>query len=475
MIADIADLAEAEQAAVVTVHPTPVGFRHELARRAVEGTLPMLARMALNEEVLAALLAREAPDLDRIVHHAVQAGADAVVVDARAGGRAPGLRGRAPRTRVRSCTASSSTTPSCCPSNVARRSARPTRGRCSTPTGGTTPSDAAERAVRIREELGEPGPLGWALAFLAMQYQTDHRMGPARESAERALPVLDAVGDTVEHASALVFLAILFTVVDRERDGRELAGAALGTPCRRSRARRTRREPPGAVAGRGGRGRAGVADRTPELAHAAAALLPRTEQPGRAWQRGELLRYLKRLGAPAEPFPGCPEVFATGLRGDWRAAADLWGDIGDPYERALELADSGAPEPTLEALAVLDALGAAPAATLVRRRLRALGVERLPRGPQPATRRNPAGLTSRQVEILRLVADGLTNAEIAERLVVSVRTVDHHVSAVLQKLGVPSRQAARAAAGALTCWADPRASGPIACAPPAGARRWPCR
>ena len=141
-------------------------------------------------------------------------------------------------------------------------------------------------------------------------------------------------------------------------------------------------------------------------------------------------------------------MFATGLRGDWRGAAELWGDIGDPYERALELADSGAPGPTLEALAVLDALGAAPFATLVRRRLRALGVERLPRGPQPATRRNPAGLTSRQVEILRLVADGLTNAEIAARLVVSVRTVDHHVSAVLQKLGVPSRQAARAAAGA---------------------------
>ena len=192
----------------------------------------------------------------------------------------------------------------------------------------------------------------------------------------------------------------------------------------------------------------------PELAHAATALLPRTEQPGRAWQRGELLRYLKRLGAQAEPFPGCPEVFAAGLRGDWRGAADLWADIGDPYERALELADSGAPEPTLEALAVLDALGAAPAATLVRRRLRARWVERLPAGPQPATRRNPAGLTSRQVEILRLVADGLTNAEIAEHLVVSVRTVDHHVSAVLQKLGVPSRQAARAAAGALDLWAD---------------------
>ena len=73
----------------------------------------------------------------------------------------------------------------------------------------------------------------------------------------------------------------------------------------------------------------------------------------------------------------------------------------------------------------------------------------LPRGPQPATRRNPAGLTGRQAEDLRLLVDGLTNAEIAERLVVSVRTVDHHVSAALQKLGVPSRQAARDAAAGL--------------------------
>ena len=70
----------------------------------------------------------------------------------------------------------------------------------------------------------------------------------------------------------------------------------------------------------------------------------------------------------------------------------------------------------------------------------------LPRGPQAATRANEAGLTGRQLEILRLLADGRTNAEIAELLVLSVRTVDHHVSAVLQKLGVTSRKDAAAAA-----------------------------
>ena len=82
----------------------------------------------------------------------------------------------------------------------------------------------------------------------------------------------------------------------------------------------------------------------------------------------------------------------------------------------------------------------------MRRNLRRAGVTVIPRGPKPTTRKDPAGLTDRQVEILRLLADGRTNAEIAARLVLSVRTVDHHVSAVLQKLGVPGRREAIAAA-----------------------------
>jgi DNA-binding CsgD family transcriptional regulator/tetratricopeptide (TPR) repeat protein len=176
-------------------------------------------------------------------------------------------------------------------------------------------------------------------------------------------------------------------------------------------------------------------------------LLERTNRPGAPVWRGELLMYLRRLGYPAEPFAGCPEPYAAALRGDWRAAADAWLGAGDPYERAVTLAESGQVEPTLEALTILDGLGARPAVAMVRRRLRGLGVTRLPRRPQPGTLANPAGLTDRQLEILRLVADGLSNAEIAQRLVVSIRTVDHHVSAILAKLGVSTRRdaAARAA------------------------------
>jgi DNA-binding NarL/FixJ family response regulator len=89
-------------------------------------------------------------------------------------------------------------------------------------------------------------------------------------------------------------------------------------------------------------------------------------------------------------------------------------------------------------------MGAAPAAAIIARKLRVLGERGLPRGPRRATRANPAGLTPRELDVLALVAEGLRNAQIAERLFVSEKTVDHHVSAILRKLDVSSRtEAAR--------------------------------
>jgi DNA-binding NarL/FixJ family response regulator len=134
-------------------------------------------------------------------------------------------------------------------------------------------------------------------------------------------------------------------------------------------------------------------------------------------------------------------------RGDWRRAAELWREAGAPYHEAVALSESPDDADQLEALAILDRIGAVPLARRIRAGLRERGVRSIPRGPSTATRANPEGLTERQVAVLRLMAEGLTNAAIADRLVVSVRTVDSHVAAVLAKLGVQSRQdAVRAAA-----------------------------
>jgi DNA-binding CsgD family transcriptional regulator len=188
--------------------------------------------------------------------------------------------------------------------------------------------------------------------------------------------------------------------------------------------------------------------RTEAVAGVRDAVLARTREPGAAALRGEFLRYLARLGEPiagpatAGMLPG----HVAGLAGDWEAAARDWRAVGDRYEEALELAESGKAEPTLEAVRLLDDLGASAAGVRVRARLRDLGVTAIPRGPQASTRANPAGLTDRQRDVLTLLIEGLTSAEIADRLVLSVRTVDNHVAAVLDKFGVSSRRDAVARA-----------------------------
>ncbi|HUH07069.1 MAG TPA: AAA family ATPase [Egibacteraceae bacterium] len=162
---------------------------------------------------------------------------------------------------------------------------------------------------------------------------------------------------------------------------------------------------------------------------------------------GPLRWRLPLLGLPADPGGVLVEPERTSLSGDWRTAARGWDALGMPFEHAIELLRSGEQAPALEALQIFERLGAGPAARTARMALRDLGLRTIPRGPMSATRANPLGLTARQAEVLELLADGLTNAEIAEHLVVSVRTVDHHVSTVLQKLGVSSRkQAAERAA-----------------------------
>ena len=148
-------------------------------------------------------------------------------------------------------------------------------------------------------------------------------------------------------------------------------------------------------------------------------------------------------------------VTALALRtvrlGAW---AELWRSLGCAYEAALVLTSADKDELLLRAFSELQRLGAATAAALVGRRLRARGVRGLPRGPRAATRRNSHGLTARELDVLRLLAEGLRNTVIAERLYVSPRTVDYHVSSVLRKLDARSRGEAVAAARRLELMQD---------------------
>jgi DNA-binding CsgD family transcriptional regulator/tetratricopeptide (TPR) repeat protein len=141
--------------------------------------------------------------------------------------------------------------------------------------------------------------------------------------------------------------------------------------------------------------------------------------------------------------------YALEIAGDWSAAAACGQELGFCYEAALASAESENEDTVLEAIDQLGQLGARPAAAIAARRLRKRGVRGVPRGPRPATRENPAGLTARELEVLALLAEGLRNTQIAERLVVSQKTVDHHVSAILRKLDVRTRGEASAQAARL--------------------------
>jgi DNA-binding CsgD family transcriptional regulator len=160
---------------------------------------------------------------------------------------------------------------------------------------------------------------------------------------------------------------------------------------------------------------------------------------------GELGLWRRRAGVVEQLDLDVPEPYAAQLAGDWRAAAEQWAAIGRPYDEALALADGDAAA-RHRALDHLHELGAAPAAAIVARRLRAKGARGLRRGPRRTTRDNPANLTPREVEVLALLEQGLRNKQIAERLFVSAKTVDHHVAAILRKLGVHTRGEAGAAA-----------------------------
>ena len=185
----------------------------------------------------------------------------------------------------------------------------------------------------------------------------------------------------------------------------------------------------------------------------------RAGRPGigwrRPWLRGEAATWLRRTGSDRAARPGLAEPYQLQLDGDWRGAAKLWDEIGCRYDAALALLDSSQEAALRQALEICQGLGATATASIIRRTMRKLGVRSIPAGHHAATREHPIRPNPPRRGNPRPYRAGRTYAEIAARLVISAKTVDHHVSAILAKLGVRTRHAAAEAAMSLTTAGPP--------------------
>jgi DNA-binding CsgD family transcriptional regulator len=261
----------------------------------------------------------------------------------------------------------------------------------------------------------------------------------------------DIARDLLEHPGITQMVALPVVGVLEARTGRISARATLELAWETARAANEfQRVAPTAIAIAEHRWISG------EPVAAAAGLrdaLEKAADLGFPWYVGSLAFWLWKLGELAELPPDLPEPYRLVVEGDARAAADLWSAIGAPYERAIALTHGDA-EARLEALRVFEDLQANAVAAKLRKSLREEGVP-VPRGKGRATRDHAAGLTARQAEILHLLHEELSNVEIADRLFLSLRTVEHHVSAVLAKLDCSSRADAVAKATRQGLLAEP--------------------
>ncbi|CAM3801102.1 AAA family ATPase [Smaragdicoccus niigatensis] len=185
-----------------------------------------------------------------------------------------------------------------------------------------------------------------------------------------------------------------------------------------------------------------MTDRVDErVSEIAVAELPRlASAPGAGWAAGNLAVWLRRVEL-AVPDVAVAEPYRLSLGGHFAEAASWWHLAGDPFSEAMCWTDSPATDDRVRGVALLDRLGAVGTADRLRVALRQGGLTVLPQRPRGTTRANPGGLTNRQLDVARLIARGLSNNEIAARLYISPKTADHHVSAILMKLGLASRRA----------------------------------
>jgi DNA-binding CsgD family transcriptional regulator len=297
--------------------------------------------------------------------------------------------------------------------------------------------DRSERYLREHIAFADEHDL-WPHYSRAWLSLVEVYTGRWNEAASTAQDVLSKADDSISRISALIALGRV-----RARRGDPGAGDVLDEALELSL--------PGGHLQRLGHVRAARAEAAwlagdHELAAAEArAAYPLALEKRHLWFAGELAYWQRQAGAPDAWPDWIAGPYRLQLEGSPEDAAAAWRACGCPYEAARALGESEREASLRDALSVLEHLGAGPAARAVRQKLRRLGAP-VPRGRRASTRSNPAELTTRELDVLRLVAAGKRNAEIADELVLSTRTVDHHVSAILRKLGVRTRGEATAAA-----------------------------
>jgi DNA-binding CsgD family transcriptional regulator len=161
------------------------------------------------------------------------------------------------------------------------------------------------------------------------------------------------------------------------------------------------------------------------------------------WAIGEIAYWLWKADALPEIPNVIAEPFLLQISGRWQEASGVWEKLKCPYEHALALSE-GNEKAMKRSIELFDALGAAAASQLIKQKLRKSGIKNIPKGPRQSTAENPSGLTNRQLEILNLVADGLSNSEIGNKLYISTRTVENHISSIFSRLNIRSRVEAAA-------------------------------
>ncbi len=297
---------------------------------------------------------------------------------------------------------------------------------------------AAERWIADGLAYVDGHDLGlWRLSILSSRMRAELNHGRWAAATETAATLLDDERDSpAPRAEALVTLALV-----RARRGDPAPPGALSDAAAMWPDPGWAAEVAGVeaeVAWLDGR----IADIGPTT-DGAVAMAADGETP---WRLAELALWRHRAGIDVPAGRPLPEPVALELAGRHVEAAAAWDRLDAPYEAALALCLAEDVTAIADGHGRLRELGAGGAVKIAARRLRERGVRGVARGPRPSTSRNVALLTIREGSVLDLVADGLTNAQVAERLFVSPRTVDYHVSAILRKLDAQSRGEAVAAA-----------------------------